>query len=164
MPVNLKSFILFLNCAVQQVCSRFKFLLYVLGIPINHHIFIKGLTDSMRENFHLMRALAEHTRISPKLRISKLMTFNRRLRSEDAISKELKEWNLQLDDKLVNIPARCIPPEKIVLGNKRTAPAGPTADWTRELHNKALFNPARLANWVIIHMDRMRSDVEVRYI
>ncbi|XP_076545274.1 piwi-like protein Siwi [Osmia lignaria lignaria] len=119
-----------------------------------------GLTDSMRENFHLMRALAEHTRISPKLRITKLMAFNRRLRSEDAISKELREWNLQLDDKLVTIPARCLQPEKIVLGGKRTVPAGPTADWTRELHNKALFNPAKLSNWVIIHMDRMRSDVE----
>ncbi|XP_003708345.1 aubergine isoform X2 [Megachile rotundata] len=119
-----------------------------------------GLTDNMRENFHLMAALAKHTRISPKSRIAKLMTFNRRLHSESAIRQELDEWNLKLDDKLVNITGRALPPEKIILGGNRPVSAGKTADWTRELHNKALFNTAKLSNWVLICMHRMRHEVE----
>ncbi|KAF4530651.1 hypothetical protein B566_EDAN004890 [Ephemera danica] len=38
-----------------------------------------GLTDRMRENFQLMRALAEHTRVGPGIRMQKLMHFNNRL-------------------------------------------------------------------------------------
>lgn len=119
-----------------------------------------GLTDSMRDNFHLMRALSEHTRVSPKSRIDKLMVFNRRLRSEPAIVQELHDWNLKLDERLVNIPGRILPQEAIVLGGNRKAPSGQFADWTRELHNKHLFNPVQLNNWVVICVNRMRRDVE----
>jgi aubergine-like protein len=40
-----------------------------------------GLTDRMRENFNLMRALAEHTRVGPNIRMQKLLAFNKRLQS-----------------------------------------------------------------------------------
>ncbi|CAL7950934.1 unnamed protein product [Xylocopa violacea] len=119
-----------------------------------------GLTDNMRENFNLMRALSQHTRVSPNLRIDKLMTFNRRLRSEKQVVQELNEWNLQLDDRLIEIPARFLPPEKIVLGGNRTVSAGQFADWTRELQQKLAFNAARLSNWVLIYVSRMKRDVE----
>ncbi|XP_015434182.1 PREDICTED: LOW QUALITY PROTEIN: protein aubergine-like [Dufourea novaeangliae] len=120
-----------------------------------------GLTDSMRENFHLMRALSDHTRVSPKARIEKLMAFNRRLRSERAIVQELNEWNLKLDEKLVDIPGRILPPEKIVFARNVCGSAGPLANWTRELHNKTLFNPTRLRDWVVICMcRRMEHDVQ----
>ncbi|XP_003694460.1 piwi-like protein Siwi [Apis florea] len=119
-----------------------------------------GLTDAMRDNFHLMRTLAEYTRVSPAARIEKLMVFNRRLRDKPSIVGELNEWNLQLDEKLVDVPARFLQPEKIVLGSGRTVSAGQFADWTRELHNKPLYNIARLSNWVVICMSRMRREVE----
>ncbi|XP_026300664.1 aubergine isoform X4 [Apis mellifera] len=119
-----------------------------------------GLTDAMRDNFHLMRTLAEYTRVSPAARIDKLMVFNRRLRGNPSIVRELDEWNLHLDEKLVDVPARFLQPEKIVLGSGRTVSAGQFADWTRELHNKPLYNIARLTNWVVICMGRMRRDVE----
>ncbi|XP_076749103.1 aubergine [Xylocopa sonorina] len=119
-----------------------------------------GLTDNMRENFNLMRALSYHTRVSPSVRIDKLMTFNSRLRSEEAIVQELNEWNLKLDDRLIEIPARLLPSEKIVLGGNRTVSAGQFADWTRELQQKTAFNPARLSNWVLIFIGRIRHDIE----
>ncbi|XP_076626994.1 aubergine [Colletes latitarsis] len=119
-----------------------------------------GLTDNMRNNFHLMRALAEHTRVNPRSRTDKLMIFNRRLRSESAIVKELNEWNLKLDDKLVNLSGRVLAPENIVVGGGRTVSAGQVADWTRELFNKALFNPAKLSDWVVICTHHVKRDME----
>lgn len=119
-----------------------------------------GLTDSMRDNFHLMRALSEHTRVAPRARIDKLMVFNRRLRSEKAITEELKNWNLKLDEQLVSIPARILPQETIVLGGERKVPSGEFADWTRELQNKHMFNPVTLNNWVVVCMNRARRDVD----
>ncbi|KZC11749.1 Protein piwi [Dufourea novaeangliae] len=130
-------------------------------LDILNDCYQQRLTDSMRENFHLMRALSDHTRVSPKARIEKLMAFNRRLRSERAIVQELNEWNLKLDEKLVDIPGRILPPEKIVFARNVCGSAGPLANWTRELHNKTLFNPTRLRDWVVICMcRRMEHDVQ----
>jgi aubergine-like protein len=36
-----------------------------------------GLTDPMRNNFQLMRALADHTRMDPKRRVEQLLNFNK---------------------------------------------------------------------------------------
>ncbi|XP_026671675.1 piwi-like protein Siwi isoform X2 [Ceratina calcarata] len=119
-----------------------------------------GMTDRMRENFQLMRALSEHTRVSPQARIDKLLSFNNRLRSQPGIVQELNEWNLKLDSHLVNVPGRVLPPEKIILGGGRSASAGQFADWTRELQSKPAYNAARLNNWVLICVNRMRRDVE----
>lgn len=119
-----------------------------------------GMTDKMREDFHLMRALSEHTRVSAGARIDKLLAFNNRLRSQPGIIQELKEWNLTLEDKLVSVPARVLPPEKIKLGRDISASAGQNADWTRELQSKPAYIPARLSNWVMICINRMKQDVD----
>ncbi|XP_017884838.1 piwi-like protein Siwi [Ceratina calcarata] len=118
-----------------------------------------GMTDKMRENFQLMRAMAETTRVSPQARIDKLINFNRRLRGEPEVIKQFSEWNLKLDDKLVEVPARILPPERIVL-NGATASSGQFCDWTRELQSKPAFCAARLQQWVVICLDRMRRDVD----
>lgn len=74
-----------------------------------------GLTDNMRENFHLMRALATHTRVSPESRIEKLIRFNDRLRQEARVTDELKDWNMRLERNLLEVPARILPPETLTL-------------------------------------------------
>lgn len=122
-----------------------------------------GITDGMRANFHLMNALSAHTRVNARSRIEKLLSFNRRLRQEKGIVEELSAWNMKLDDRLVDVPARVLQQEKIVFANNRMVPAGPVANWTKDLHNKALFNVTRLSNWVVVCMNRMRRDAEVRY-
>lgn len=38
-----------------------------------------GLSDEMRADFRLMKALDAHTKIGPDTRIQKLLNFNRRL-------------------------------------------------------------------------------------
>ena len=44
-----------------------------------------GLTDQMRMNFHLMKSLADHTRIGPNDRVDKLLKFNRQLNDSDSV-------------------------------------------------------------------------------
>ncbi|XP_060827964.1 piwi-like protein Siwi [Bombus pascuorum] len=119
-----------------------------------------GLTDKMRENFGLMRSLAEYTRVSPDSRMKKLMDFNNRLRSEPAIVAELSQWNLTLADRLLDVPARVLDAELILLGNNCVISAGKGADWTRQLHNKRLYNPRRLKLWVTIHGSKVKGEVQ----
>lgn len=46
-----------------------------------------GLTDEMRSNFKLMKALDAHTKIGPDVRIQKLMAFNQRLTRNPEVVK-----------------------------------------------------------------------------
>nr|CAD7430757.1 unnamed protein product [Timema monikensis] len=92
-----------------------------------------GLTDEMRANFHLMRALAEHTRVGPDIRIQKLNNFCNRLLGEQAVRQDLEEWNLQLSNRLVEFNGRILPQEKILQAQDIKYDAGVDTDWTRNL-------------------------------
>lgn len=75
-----------------------------------------GYTDEMRRNFALMRDVAVHTRVGPAQRIQKLLAFNNRLQTTKGSISCFKEWNLNLEKNLVDIPARQLPVEEIQLG------------------------------------------------
>lgn len=81
---------------------------------------ITGLTDEMRSNFQLMRAMAQHTQIVPDMRIKKLMAFNRRLQTTPESIDVIREWQMELDTKLVEFKARELPSEIIYFGNDKT--------------------------------------------
>nr|UJZ92587.1 piwi-like protein Siwi [Scaphoideus titanus] len=121
-----------------------------------------GLTDEMRANFQLMRAMATHTRIGPGDRIARLLVMNRRLNGEARVKKEFEDWNMRLADKLVDIPARVLPPEQIVLGNNMAVPSGDECDWTRHLRSNPMFVMPQggLSRWVIIFPSRVGRDTQ----
>ncbi|KAG5317323.1 AUB protein, partial [Pseudoatta argentina] len=115
-----------------------------------------GLTDSMRENYRLMSSLAVETRLQPGKRIEKLLRFNKRLCEERAIVQELSEWNLQLDNKLLQVPARQLLNEKIYFGGDVSANAE-QGDWTRAMMNKKCVISPRLKEWIFMISERDRS-------
>lgn len=118
-----------------------------------------GLTDSMRENFHLMRALATHTRVSPESRIAKLMKFNDRLRKETKVLDELKDWNMKLDRSLLEVPARTLQPVNLMFANNnKIIPS--RGDWTRPMQKARLFLSNHLRNWVLIANQRDSRTVQ----
>lgn len=122
--------------------------------------YVIGLTDNMRENFHLMKALATHTRVSPVSRIDKLMRFNERLRQETKVLEELKDWNMKLDRNLLEVPARILPCEKLVFANNNmiTCMGG---DWTRQMQKARLVHSVHLRNWVLIGNYRDQETIRV---
>lgn len=74
-----------------------------------------GMTPEMISDFNLTRAVAQHTRIDPTRRIQKLLEYNRRLSSTPASTAILTEWNMRLDPNLVELPARVLPIENIII-------------------------------------------------
>ncbi|XP_050457731.1 piwi-like protein Siwi [Cataglyphis hispanica] len=115
-----------------------------------------GLTDFMRENYRLMASVATHTRLSPRARIGKLMNFNQRLHRTDKIVKELSEWNLQLDNKLLDIPARVLPNEQLRFGGNSYLTTS-KGDWSKEMQTKSCLVSKQLRDWIIIIADRDKS-------
>lgn len=112
-----------------------------------------GLTDTMRDNYKLMSSLATHTRLNPSSRIEKLMSFNKRLLNTPKIVQELFEWNLELDKKLLNVPARVLAPEQLRFGGEVYIKSL-NGDWTKEMQNKRCLVAQQLRTWVLIITER----------
>ncbi|XP_016945528.3 protein piwi [Drosophila suzukii] len=112
---------------------------------------VTGLTDDMRSNFQLMRAMHGHTRMNPKQRIDRLRNFNHRLQSTPESVKVLKDWNMDLDKNLTVVRGRIIEPQKIVFQQGKV-PAGENADWTRSFRDqKMLTTPSEgIDRWAVI--------------
>ncbi|CAG5096449.1 Similar to Siwi: Piwi-like protein Siwi (Bombyx mori) [Cotesia congregata] len=118
-----------------------------------------GLTDEMRTDYKLMAKLATFTRLNPDRRIDRLLHFNKRLQDELTVVEEFQQWNLKLDNKLVEIPARVIPPENIIFGNTKQS-ASTSADWTRHFRGARLIISTKLTDWVLIVPERAKRDAQ----
>lgn len=116
----------------------------------------------MRTDYKLMAKLATFTRLNPDRRIDRLLHFNKRLQDEPTVVQEFQEWNLKLDNKLVEIPARVIAPENIIFGNTKQS-ASNSADWTRHFRGARLIICTKLTDWVLIVPDRAKRDAQVRF-
>ncbi|KAK9512948.1 hypothetical protein O3M35_001250 [Rhynocoris fuscipes] len=120
---------------------------------------LTGLTDDMRSNFQLMRALAEHTRVVPQARIDKLNKFSQRLRSTPSVLEDLTMWNMKLSENLVQFTGRILPQERISYGGGKYVEAGPEADWTKSLRNNAMLIMGKLKVWAVIYLSKSKADV-----
>jgi len=122
-----------------------------------------GMTDPMRENYKLMSCVAQYTRLNPRNRVQKLLSFNKRLQDTPAIVKEFSEWNLELDHKLLDIPGRLLNNEVLTFGGNATVTAN-KGDWSREMQNKRCLFSKPLKDWVLIVTERDKGNVQVLYI
>ncbi|KAJ8967856.1 hypothetical protein NQ317_018350 [Molorchus minor] len=118
---------------------------------------LTGLTDRQRENFQLMRALADHTRVGPQQRIQKLMEFSQRMRRNQEVMQELRRWDLTVADSLLKFAGRVLPPETIVGGNQAKYSAGPQADWTRELRALPMFTTGPMQRFAVVCPVKFKS-------
>lgn len=119
-----------------------------------------GLTDKQRANFHLMKALADHTRVGPSHRMEKLQRFSNRLRSKPEIMQELKQWDMELSKSIIQIEGRVLPSEKILAGMGNSYMAGPRVDWGQSLYSVAPFSTGRLQRWVVMFSTYNRNSVQ----
>lgn len=114
---------------------------------------ITGLTDDMRKDFHLMRALADHTRLTPDKRIERLEVFNRRLQQCKESADVFKFWKTELDRRLVEVPARILSPETVFFHPEQAqyqVLAGDMAEWQMAFRNNPMFLSVALVNWCVV--------------
>ncbi|XP_049818094.1 piwi-like protein Siwi isoform X2 [Aethina tumida] len=121
---------------------------------------LTGLTDRQRENFQLMRSMANITRLPPKGRIERLMRFCQRLRNCNEAMHEIRRWDLEIADKLVELPARLLTPESLLAGENRSYSAGQEADWTRELRSVPMYSTTEMKRLAVICPSRLFDKTE----
>uniref|UniRef100_A0A4W3IWE6 Piwi-like RNA-mediated gene silencing 1 n=1 Tax=Callorhinchus milii TaxID=7868 RepID=A0A4W3IWE6_CALMI len=106
--------------------------------------YLTGMTDKMRSDFNVMRDLSMHTRLTPEQREQRLGSFMDYIQKDDNVQKELSDWGLQFDSKLLSMSGRVVPSEKI----------HQVAEWSRETRGTRLINPIPLENWVMVFIRR----------
>lgn len=119
---------------------------------------LTGLTDDLRSNFHIMKELDNHTKMSPENRVRALDNFIRRYNENDVAKKGLTEWGFSMDKSLVKIASRVLPTEKVVMNTTFTYQAH-LSDWSRDLRNYSLLKPVSILNWALIAPNKMTNDV-----
>ncbi|EDW02949.1 protein aubergine [Drosophila grimshawi] len=109
-----------------------------------------GLTDNMRANFQLMKAMSEHTRLAPDRRIDRLRVFHQRLQKSPESMEVLKSWDIKLDSELVEVTGRVLPHEKIVFGNEIRYVCDSHTDWTNEFRKNSMYKCVDIKRWYVI--------------
>ncbi|KAM9320660.1 piwi-like protein 1 [Gastrophryne carolinensis] len=115
---------------------------------------LTGLTDKMRSDFGVMKDLAVHTRLPPDQRERQVAKFLNYIHKDDAVQKELRDWGLNFDTKLLSFTGRVAVPERI-LQRDRVAEYNPQfADWSREMRGQTLISTRDLGNWLMVYTRR----------
>lgn len=117
---------------------------------------LTGLTDADRANFPLMKALSEYTRIGPSQRIQKLHDFIKRVRGCKEAMAELNQWDMNISQQLVEIPARVLDSETLVGGNQTRYRPDQYADWTKDLRSKPMFLTGKLDRFCVLTPSRCK--------
>jgi len=115
---------------------------------------ITGLSDEIRQNFSVMKDLAQHTRISPATRAQNLEQFMTDLHSNPEASKELAQWDMEFDRNLLKMTGRCLGAEKMFQKDAEFSYKIQEADWSKETRGKQLISTVNLDNWVLMFSQR----------
>ena len=116
----------------------------------------------MRSNFRTMNAMAIYTKLEPRDRIERLLSFNRRLLNEQNVVKELSDWGLKLDTNLTNLSGRVIPRDKIIMSDNVVLTPKEN-NWDGEIRSNKMLITAQLDDWVLLITQKMRADCKVSY-
>ncbi|XP_064424197.1 piwi-like protein 1 [Latimeria chalumnae] len=119
---------------------------------------LTGLTDKMRADFSVMRDLSSHTRLTPEQREHRVGKFIDYIHKDESVQKELRDWGLGFDSKLLSLTGRVVQPEKIYQGGQAFDYNPQAADWSRETRGAQLISAKPLSNWILVYT-RRNSDV-----
>ncbi|XP_075903162.1 piwi-like protein 1 [Nelusetta ayraudi] len=122
--------------------------------------YLTGLTDKMRNDFSIMKALLDHTKLNPEQRERRLNGFVSKIQNNPNAQRELDQWGLNFDQRLINLSARVLPMETIFQGGRSYDCNPRTADWARESRGKPLTCAPPLRNWLLFRT--ARNEIEAR--
>lgn len=123
-----------------------------------------GLSESMGNDFNIRRSMTQKTQQDPNLRVQNLNQFIRSVRTHPQIQQEMNKWGLEFDEGLVEVQARVLDCEKILMHgqNKDTASAfdQKTGDFSKEIRSKPMFAAVNITNWTIVCTQRDKHIVD----
>ena len=126
-------------------------------------LHVTGIPDEMRNNYTLMKDLADYTKMGVDKRVCALKDFNRELANNERVQKDLQAWGLKLASNLLTVNARILSPEAIVCGQNVNASYNTaTAEWSNSFRdrNTNMCESVVLKNWTIFCPNQARNDTQ----
>ncbi|KAH9491610.1 Piwi-like protein 1, partial [Bulinus truncatus] len=116
---------------------------------------ITGLSNQMRADFVVMRDLAVQTRIDPTERLRQMQKLMDQLLASREVEAMIRPWNISFASEPCHIPARELPPEKLLVKNInndyiKISYDAREADWSRGLQKASLLNAVNMDRWILI--------------
>ncbi|XP_019620692.1 PREDICTED: piwi-like protein 1 [Branchiostoma belcheri] len=118
---------------------------------------LTGLSDEIRQNFSVMKDLASHTRLGPGDSSKAQQGFISQLNSNPDVQKEMKGWQIEFDQNLLQLDGRTLPAEKLFYFFAWFAfqfSYDRSAEWSREFRGKTLLSTRPLKDWLLIFTKR----------
>jgi aubergine-like protein len=122
-----------------------------------------GLSDKMREDFKVMKDVAEHTRVNPMNRVRAMERFVHTVKNSPEARDELGAWGLQLAETPCQITGRNILDRDVVLlgkGGSQKQVLDHKVDFGMALGRNQCITSPPLTNWLVIHPARDRSGLQ----
>lgn len=111
---------------------------------------LTGMTDEMRTNFSAMKDVSQYTRVDPRGRQQKLQLFRDRMNRSEPSLALMREFGMELGDKIVELQGRLLAGERILFNNRKDF-FPRKADWTAALQNNPVYSKgSSLDNWFVI--------------
>ncbi|CAH1405859.1 unnamed protein product [Nezara viridula] len=120
-----------------------------------------GLGDEMRNNFNLMRAVAECTRVPPNKRIKDYYKFLKGINGCSKAVDRLDSWNVQFAPTLESVPSRIFDPEALHTADANDLIKPQDGDWSRALRTCGMFATVKLETWVLVATKQATYDKRV---
>jgi aubergine-like protein len=80
---------------------------------------ITGISDSMRQDFSLMKEINTYTHVGPNERYEQLNELLNDIQKREEGQKELNKWQIRLDKQLLELNGRRIESESIIYKDVR---------------------------------------------
>uniref|UniRef100_A0A8C6WCL3 Piwi-like RNA-mediated gene silencing 4 n=1 Tax=Nannospalax galili TaxID=1026970 RepID=A0A8C6WCL3_NANGA len=120
--------------------------------------FLTGLTSQATSDFHLMKAVAEETRLSPLGRQQRLARLADDIQRNQVARFELETWGLHFGSQM-SLTGRVVPSEKLIMQDHICQPAS-AADWSKDIRACKVLSSQSLTTWLILCSSRAENRIE----
>ncbi len=123
-----------------------------------------GLSESLRSDFNVRRSMTQTTQTEPNARVRNLDAFIKSITSNQQIKEEMSRWGLEFEPHPVELNARRLDCEKILMSGDTVA-TGTTfvqksGDFSKEIRGKGMFAPVKINDWAILSTQRDKGIVD----
>ena len=110
----------------------FQILVVLIWSLLEHFNVVTFRFQAMKNDFQVMKAVGDYTRVSPADRQAALVKFLKRIEASPEAKKHLSDWGLRLArDGPVSLTGRLLESEILMFGGGYKERVNPAADFTR---------------------------------
>ncbi|CAG9858425.1 unnamed protein product [Phyllotreta striolata] len=115
--------------------------------------YLTGMSDNMRNDFTIMKDVAQFTRVTPNQRIAALKTYLSNVKKCEQAQEILADWGLKVADDSLQLPGRQLENELVYFGDGKQV-RSMNGDWSRAAGDNKLIGPVDMTNWMLFYTQK----------